>query len=153
MSPWPLTGVLWHRDGHGSPYAQAVDPPQPWVVPSLCSAVPHAEELTTWHPHQPCQAAAPWPVLTPTSAHNKGTWALGSQVLGGGQNIWEGQAISGQLFGKTPIQLFCRSLSPFTHSLVPLFIECLLCVSPCCRHWGCSMNKTDQPLPSKSCSQ
>lgn len=96
-----------------------------------------------------CSLARPDSNLCPQQRH----LGLGVTDFGGGQNIWEGQATSGQLFSKTPIQLFHRSLSPFAHSLVLLFIECLLCVSPCCRHWGCSMNKTDQPLPSKSRSQ
>lgn len=114
MSPWPLTGVLRHRDGHGSPYAQAVDPPQPWVVPSLCSAVPHAEELITWHPHQPCQAAAPWPVLTPTSAHNKGTWAMGSQILGVVRTSGRGRLPVGSSLVRLPSN---SSIGAYPHSL------------------------------------
>lgn len=51
-----------------------------------------------------------------------------------------------------PVQLLHRSLSPCTHSLALLFTEHLLWTSSYCRHWGYSMSKTDQPLPSWSCS-
>lgn len=69
-----------------------------------------------------------------------------------GQNLWEKQVVSAALWqDSTAIPSNCF-VGAYPHSLTHLSIQCLLYTSSCCKHWGYSMSKTDQPLPFQSCS-
>lgn len=66
--------------------------------------------------------------------------------------MWEEQAVNRQLFVRLPAShpTTPQELNPLAHSLIHLLIECLLYVDPCYRHWGYSVSKTDQLLPTRA---
>lgn len=91
MNPWPLTEVLRHRDGHGSPIPRLLTPsalgsPLTVFSSSSCRGADHLAPTSTLPGS--CSLACPDSNLCPQQRH----LGLGVTGLGGGQNIWAGQA-------------------------------------------------------------